>query len=217
MSSINPRIRVVGAIAALATIALLASCRGFFPPATLTSMTVGPTTPTIDTGSTNNTVQMFAIGNYNGNTGAAPQVIWSISPSDNSIATLSSTGLVTAVNAGSAVVTATATQNSSITANQTVTVNLGNITALTLDNSTYSIAAPNDTAPAFAYAQTSSGKVDVSSTATWSTANGQVATVQGGSDPVTITGIAQGTTTVTAQYLSAGVTYTATANVTVGP
>src|SRR6266567_2050805 len=214
MSSIKQRIRLMGALAALATLALAISCRGFFVKPTLSSLAVGPAAPTIDTGTTDNTVQMFAVGTFNDGSTGNTAVSWSISPSDNSIATISTAGLVTSVSTGSATVTATSNQNPSITGTQTVTVNLANVTALTLDMTTYTVAA-NNTTDATASAQTSGGKVDVSATATWATGNTSTATVVGGTDPVVITGIATGTTTVTATYTSGGSTFTATANVIV--
>jgi len=215
MSSIKPRIRLACAIAALGTVALLASCRGFFVKPTLTSIAVGPATPTIQTGNTDNTVQMFVVGTYNDGSTSAPAVSWSISPSSG-VVSITAGGLVTAENAGSVVVTASANQNPSITATQTVNVNLGNITGLKLDSpSGYTISAVNGTTNASVSAQTSNGPVDVTATAQWSTANTSIATVVGGTSPVTITGVAVGTTTITASYLSGGTTYTATANVTV--
>jgi hypothetical protein len=218
MSSTNHKLRLAGAIAVLATLALAASCQGFFPKATLSSLAVGPPAPTIDTGTTNNTVQMFAVGTFNGGgTGSVP-VSWTISSIDDN-ATITPGGLVTAAKSGSATVTATANQNPAISGQQTVTINLGDVTGLKLDSPNgYTISAPNNTASATAFAQsTSSGQVDVSATATWSTGDSTIATVQGGTAPVLITGVAPGTTTVTAQYISGGQTFTAKANVTVNP
>ncbi len=215
MSSTKSQLRLVGACAALAALALAVSCRGFFVKPTLSSIAVGPAAPTIDTGTTDNTVQMFAVGTFNDGSTGSPAVTWSISPSDGSIATIASGGLVTSVAIGSATVTATAVQNPAITGTQTVTVNIANVTGLTLDNSSYTISAANNTANAIAFAQTASGKVDVSATASWTTGDSTIATVQGGTDPVVITGVALGTTTVTASYTSGGTTYTAQANVVV--
>jgi hypothetical protein len=216
MKSTNHKLRLAGAVAVLAMLALAVSCQGFFPKATLSSLAVGPPSPTIDTGVTNNTVQMFAVGTFTGGGSGSVDVTWTISSADDS-ATITPGGLVTAAKSGSATVTATANQNPSIFGTQTVTVNLGDITSLKLDSPTgYTISAPNNTVSATATAQsTSSGSVDVSATATWSTANSAIATVQGGTAPVLITGVAVGQTTVTAQYVSGGQTFTATANVTV--
>jgi len=216
MKSTNHKLRLAGAVAVLATLALAVSCQGFFPKATLASLAVGPPAPTIDTGVTNNTVQMFAVGTFNGGGSGSLAVTWTISSTDDN-ATVTPGGLVTAAKAGSATVTATANQNPSITGTQTVTINLGDVNKLTLDSPNgYTISAPNNTASATAFAQsTSSGQVDVSATATWKTGDSTIATVQGGTAPVLITGVKVGTTTVTAQYISGGTTYTATANVTV--
>src|ERR1700722_5509990 len=65
MSSTKQRIRLMGAFAALATLALAMSCRGFFVKPTLTAISIGPVTPTIFTGNIDNTVQMFAVGTFN--------------------------------------------------------------------------------------------------------------------------------------------------------
>jgi len=123
MKSTNHKLRLTGALAVLATLALAVSCQGFFPKATLASLAVGPPAPTIDTGVTNNTVQMFAVGTFTGGGSGSVDVSWTISPNDGSIATITAGGLVTAATSGSATVTATANQNPSITGAQTITVN----------------------------------------------------------------------------------------------
>ncbi|HZC22673.1 MAG TPA: Ig-like domain-containing protein, partial [Candidatus Binatia bacterium] len=133
MSSTKSQIRALGAVAALAALALAMSCRGFFVKPILSSLTVAPNAPSIQTGSTNNTVQMSAIGQFNDGSTGNPAVSWSISPNDGSIATISSSGLVTSVAVGSATVTATATQNPSVSGTQQVTVTVGCITSITLN------------------------------------------------------------------------------------
>ncbi len=59
MSSTKQKLRLAGAFAALATLALALSCTGFFPKATITSITVGPTGETLAPGAT---LQMTASG-----------------------------------------------------------------------------------------------------------------------------------------------------------
>ncbi len=59
MSSTKYKLRLAGAFAALATLALAVSCRGFFVTPTITSITVGPTGETIPPGGT---LQMIASG-----------------------------------------------------------------------------------------------------------------------------------------------------------
>src|SRR5579859_6248638 len=140
MSSTKSQIRALGAVAVLATLAFAISCRGFFVKPILSSLTVAPNAPSIQTGSTNNTVQMTAIGQFNdGSTGNAA-VSWSISPNDGSIATISTNGLVKSVAVGTATVTATATQNPSVTGTQTVTVTVGCIQSITLSPTTFTLS-----------------------------------------------------------------------------
>src|SRR5689334_519665 len=99
MSSTKQTLRIAGAFAALAALALAASCRGFFVKPTLTSLSVGPASPSIQTGTSNNTVQMFAVGTFNDGSNGNPSVSWSISPA-STVANINSTGLVTSVATG---------------------------------------------------------------------------------------------------------------------
>ncbi len=216
MASTKHKLRVAGTFAALVTLALAVSCKGFFQNPTLTTITVDPPTPSISQGATQ---QMTATGTYQDGstaslTGGAScsgnTVCWS--SSDTTIATITTGGMVTGVAQGTSTITAA---SGAITGTTTATIVLGDVTGLTLNPTSYTISAANDTTTAIAEAQTPSGKVDVSATATWTTANTSIATVVGGTDPVTITGVAAGTTTVTATYTTSTAMYTATANVTV--
>ena len=211
MSS-NRKLRLIGAFAALATLALAASCRGFFVKPTLSSLAVGPASPSIQTGSSNNTVQMFAVGTFNDGSTGNPAVLWSISPSDGSIATINSNGLVTSVATGSATVTATATQNPSITGTQSVTVTVGCIQSITLNptSGTISVSSSNHTISIAATAITCNGSIPITDTATWNTSNSQVATVAGG----VVTAVAVGNVNISAS--SGGIT-SANALITVNP
>jgi hypothetical protein len=216
MSSMKTKFRLAGAFIALATLALAISCKGFFVNPTLTTITVDPPTPSISQGATQ---QMTATGTFQdgstqtltgGTSCSGSTVCWS--SSDTSFATISTGGLVTGVAQGSSTITAA---SGAITGTTTVTVALSDVTSLTLNETTYTISAVNGTTTAIANAQTPSGPVDVSATATWTTANTSFATVVGGTDPVVITGVAAGSTTVTASYTTSTNTYTATATVNV--
>jgi trimeric autotransporter adhesin len=213
MYSTKSQIRAIGAVAALATLAFAISCRGFFVNPTLSSIAVGPGSASIQTGSTNNTVQMFAVGTFNDGSTGNPPVTWSISPSDGSVATISSNGLVTSVATGSATVTATATQNPSITGTQQVTVTVGCISSIVLNptSATISVSQSNHTVSIAATANVCSGPpVPITDVATWNTSNSQIATVAGG----VVTAVAQGQVNITAS--SGGVT-SGNAVVTVTP
>ncbi len=199
MSSSKNTLRLVGAFAALATLALAVSCTGFFVNPTLSSLAVGPASPTIETGTTNNTQQMTVFGtNNDGSTESNPSVSWGITPT--STATISSTGLVTSVAVGTATVTATSNQNPSITGTSTVTVTVGCITSITLSTYSGSVTTNSPSLPITATAVTCNGSQDVTDVATWTSSNTTLATVSAG-DVVIVQGLAVGgggTITVTA-------------------
>jgi trimeric autotransporter adhesin len=200
--------------AAFATLFLFAggvACNGFFVDPVLTSIAVGPTA-TINQGAT---VQESAIGTYNdGSTKTlSGGVQWS--SSDSTTASISNAGLVTGNSPGSATITA-AYQATSGTSS--ITVNLGNVTALKLSPTTASIQVNGiQTFTALASVTGESQPVDVSSTATWVVSDSTNFTITLG-DPVTITAGAGAPVgeqvTVTATYVSTS-TFNATALLTV--
>ena len=211
MSSKKQTLRLTGSVALLVLAALGIACRGFFVNPVLSSITVQPANPTIQTGSTNNTVQMSASGtNNDGSQASNVPVSWSIS--DQSIATITSGGLVKSVSTGTATVTATANSNSSITGSQTVTVTVGCITSITVTGSVtnISVSSQPNTTTLKAEANTCNGAVDITNVATWNTSNSQVATVNSG----VVTAVAVGSVNITAQ---SGTIFSNNFTVTVGP
>jgi trimeric autotransporter adhesin len=207
------KLRRIAAFVALGALALAASCRGFFVNPTLTSIAVGPASPSIQTGTTNNTVQMFAVGTYNDGSTGNPAVTWSMSPASG-IATISGSGLVTSVATGSATITATATQNPSITGTQSLTVIVGCITSITLDPTNAAITNGGTTSVSItATAQTCNGAVDITSVASWTSSNTQIATVTAGVVTPTATTGADGTVTISAS--AGGITSSPNATITV--
>jgi len=204
MPSKTQSVRLIGAFALLAVMALAASCRGFFVKPILSSIAVGPATPSIQTGNTNNTVQMFATGTFNDGSTGRPSVSWSISPT--STATISATGLVTSVATGTATVTATSNDNPTITGTQTVSVTVGCINSITVTSTNGTTISNGGTTSLTlqAKANTCNGVVDITSVAQWTSSNTQIATVSAGVvSPTGSTG-ADGTINVTAS--SGGVT-----------
>jgi hypothetical protein len=196
MSSTKHKLRLAGAFAVLATLVAGVACRGFFVKPILSSIAVGPASPSIQTGTTNNTVQMTVFGtNNDGSTTSNPSVSWTITPT--SVATISSGGLVTSVSTGTATVTATANQNPSITGTQTVTVTVGCIQSIVITPSVASISVggtPN-TQVYKANATTCNSVVDITNVAIWTSSNTSIATIAGG----TATAVAQGTTIINAK------------------
>jgi len=59
MSTPKSNLRLMGAFAALALLALAVGCRGFFVKPTLTSITISPTAPQVALGQTTN-LQLWA-------------------------------------------------------------------------------------------------------------------------------------------------------------
>jgi len=180
MFALKSKLRLIGAFAALASLALAISCRGFFVNPTLSSLAVGPANPTIETGNTNNTVQMNAVGtNNDGSTATNPSISWTITPT--TVATVSATGLVTSASVGTATVTATSNQIPSVTATQTVTVTVGCISSITLSPTSGSVSNGSGlTVQLKATAVTCNGSPDVTSVATWNSSNTSLATVSAG-------------------------------------
>jgi len=206
------KLRLAGAFAALATLALAVGCRGFFVKPTLTSLAVGPGSPSIQTGTTNNQVQMFVVGTFNDGSNGTPAVSWSIS--DDQIATITSGGLVTSVGIGSATITATATQNPSITGTQSLSVTVGCIQSITLDPTSGSLSNGGLTSIQItATAHTCNGDFPITDVAQWTSSDTNVATVQAGL--VVATGNSGGSGTVTISASSGGVTSNPNATVTV--
>jgi trimeric autotransporter adhesin len=163
MVSGKKKLQIVAAFGTLLLFALGLGCNGFFVDPVLTSIAVGPTA-TINQGAT---VQESAIGTYNdGSTQTLSSgVQWS--SSSTTTAGVSNSGLVTGAAPGTATITA-AYQATSGTAS--ITVSLGNVTALKITPQTNTVTINGTTAtPFFAYATVAgdSTPIDVSPTATW--------------------------------------------------
>lgn len=116
-------------MAAIITLGLAVSCKGFFVNPTLTTITVDPPTPSISQGATQ---QMTATATYqDGSTGtltggtscSGNTVCWS--SSDTTVATITTGGELTGVSSGTSTITAA---SGAITGTTTATVVLSNIT-----------------------------------------------------------------------------------------
>jgi len=197
MSLTKHKLRLAGSFAALVTLGLTVSCTGFFVNPTISSLAVGPASPTIETGNTNNTVQMTVFAtNNDGSTQSNPSVAWSITPS--STATISSTGLVTSVAVGTATVTAASNKNPSITGTAAVTVTVGCIQSITLKPTSGTVSTNAPTVAIDAMATTCNGATDVTEVATWTSSNTNLATVSAGEVSMVTGNTIAGTVTVTA-------------------
>ena len=133
MSSKQQRIRLVGAFAALATLALAVSCKGFFVNPTLTGVSVGPQSLTL---SVNQTFQMTATGTYDDGTqkNLTSGVAWS-SSDPTTVSVGQSSGQVAGLVTGSATITASSGGCAACTGSTTVTVVLTNVTSIVVSPS----------------------------------------------------------------------------------
>jgi hypothetical protein len=201
MLSGKKKLQIFAGFATLVLFAVGIGCSGFFVNPTLTSLAVGPTA-TLNQGQT---LQETAVGTYNdGSTGTVSNVQWS--SSDTSVASVSSSGLVTANSSGSTPATITGASGA-VSGTATITVNLSNVTALKLSPTSGTVIANGGTAniEALATVQGQSQPTDVSAQVTWSISDNTNFQISQGTDPAVLTCL--GTTaglpvTVTATYQS---------------
>ncbi len=208
------KLRLVCALAALASLALAVSCRGFFVKPTLTAIAIGPVTPTIYTGNIDNQIQMFAVGTFNDGTSGTTPVSWGVSGTGTdgqSIATISSGGLVTAQDVGTGTITATSNLLPSISGTQTLTVTVA------CTDTPVIVATNGETLdsefPTLFFTASCNGGQDITATAVWFSSNTTLATVSAGTVSATQTLGLDGTFTITASsngFTSIPVTITAT-------
>jgi uncharacterized protein YjdB len=188
------------------------------------TLEVTPTTATMVVGAT---TQLTATGVYGHGSGPTTtqdltsQATWSTSSS--SVATVSTSGLVTGVGAGTAVITASikgytgllsAASTVTVTSTSTGTAG-GDIATLSIIPGSQTLAGTNLTATFLAVGTTASGAtVNVDSQVVWGSSSIQIATITPSTGIATSVG--QGTATITAVYTNAdGTVATGTATLTV--
>ena len=167
------------------------------PAATVTSISIAPSAPSITAGATQ---QFTATATYSDNSTANVTSTATWTSSDTATATINSAGLATAVAAGSATITATFSRVSG-TAALTVTAVVPppppTITSIAVTPPTANLAAGKTQQFTATATYSDSSTKDVTSTATWISAAPSVATVNSAG---VATGVAAGSTTVTASF-----------------
>jgi uncharacterized protein YjdB len=154
----------MGAFAALATLALAISCRGFFVNPTLTGVSVGPQSLTLNL---NQTFQMTATGTYDDGSqkNLTSGVAWS-SSDPTTVSVGQTSGQVDGLLTGSATITASSGGCAACSGSTTVTVVLTGITSITVTPSSASATVNATTAYFKAIAQP--GSIDITdSGAVW--------------------------------------------------
>jgi hypothetical protein len=150
---------------------MTAGCKNFFIGPTLTTVTVSPSTPSVAVGKTQ---QMVATGTYdNGTTDTVTDsATWSTS--DNTIATVSSSGLVTGVASGTATISATL---NGLSGSTTVTVTVANLSSIKITSTSQSLFS-GQTAQFKATGILQNGNtVDLTDSVTWTSSNTAAATI----------------------------------------
>jgi hypothetical protein len=169
-SAKKSKLRLAGAFAALATLALAVSCTGFFQNPTVSSITIDPPNPTVAFGPNAVSVQLVAAATYNdGSTGnltagtscTGNTVCWS--SSDPTVASLTTGGLLTGLSAGTTTITAA---SGSVTATTTATA-AEVVTSMIITPATSGITANGtDTANFTITGTTQSGSQNISALVT---------------------------------------------------
>ena len=235
MSSRNHKLRLIGAFAALLTLALAVSCTGFFTSPTFTTLSISPSAPTVEVGSTV-TLQAYGIdSNGNGST-LTKGVSWSsATPAVGQITGSCASGTcgavtIQGVSAGTSVITA---GTEAVTATATLTVLLGSVTDFQVCEGTFGATTSCSTAGApltwttaggetqtFIAQGTSNGTLyDLTADSTWtvgSTGSSTISCTNSGTSPETCTVSSTptvGTYPVTVTYGTSGIA--ATLNITV--
>jgi uncharacterized protein YjdB len=191
----------MGSISGSATLTVAASSK------TLTSIAVSPATATIASGATQ---QFTATATYNDSSTADVTATVAWTSSSAAVATINSSGLATAVAAGSATITATMNGVSGSAA-ITVPAPPRTLSSIAISPLTASIATAATQQFAATATYSDGTQAVVTGTVTWTSANPAVATVNASG---LATGVAAGSTTLTA---SVGTVVSAPATLTVTP
>jgi hypothetical protein len=227
MSSTKQKLRLAGAFAALAALALAVSCTGFFPNPTITSFTISPTSPTVPLGGT---TQMHAFGtdsNNNPTGDITSKITWS--SKNNGVVSVSSAGLLSgaALSTSTVEIDANYQALSQQSANASVcvdTVISGTFLLVPSDTSVSSTGIfPNGggmTASVQATVNGATETLDVTAGVVWSANPSADMTITNGVDPATVlmTVVTTDTpVTVTATYTCNTTTITQSTTITLTP
>jgi hypothetical protein len=202
MSSTKQNLRLAGAFAALAALALAVSCTGFFPPEQIGTLTISPTSPTVPLGGT---TQLTAFGT-NTDGSSAGNVTGKVTWSSNSgtVSVSPSGGLLTGNDISTTPATITATfQAVTATASATVCVEGGTNPKIVFSQNPITEGALEDITATMTVGGVAG--TDVSSGVQWATNNTSLTITSG--DPATMDTSTLGTITTAVSVVVSG-TYT---------
>ena len=188
------------------------------------SISVSPTTQGIGVGQTAQFTATGVFGHGSNHPSSSQDLTDSATWTSSvpAVATVSATGVATGLSAGTTTITASMNGYTGVvSASATLTVSGGggvspgsSVVSMAIIPSAQSVAVPNQTAQFLAIGTTSTGQtVNLTNAVAWSSSSQQIATIGGTTGLATALG--QGTSTITALYVSGGSTLTATATFTV--
>jgi hypothetical protein len=177
MSSTKSKLRPLCAVAALATLALAVSCRGFFPANTYSALAIQPT-PQVPLGSTEGLQLWGTISGTSNTSQITSGANWTITTGTTGAATITNTGVATGKAPGAITVNATF---QGLTTSATGVVFIADITSIcvssspttaTCQPSTETIPSSGGTASLYAIAgytnaSSQSEIQDITTSATW--------------------------------------------------
>jgi len=173
MVSAKQALRVIGAVVALAALALALSCTGFFVNPTWTAITIQPPNPTVAVGYTQ-TLTAWGTDTNGQRSQVTHNIVWDLSGASNggTVATLNaSTGVLTGVAPGTVTVTAS---SEGISGTATATV-AEEVASMTISPATQSVT---DDGSSYATYTVTSGNTNLSSLVTLTAYQGGTAVTQ---------------------------------------
>lgn len=210
-----------GAVSVLGLVISLSSCSSNNPG--LNSIQVSPASQSLTVGQS---LQLAASGNYGSAHPSSVEVTNSVGWSSNatSVATVSDSGMVSAIAAGTATITAVVSgSNGPVSSTATIVVtgatsgstSTGTVVSIAVVPNAQTVQAPNQTTQFLAIGTTSSGATeDLTGKSSWTSSSPQIATV--GASNGFATAVGAGTATITALYSTGnGTSLTASATLTV--
>jgi len=222
MSSPKSKLRLAGALAALASLALAVSCRGFFVNPVLTSIAISPSSPQVAL-NTQLSPALIVFGTYDDGSRSQVRsgVSWT-SSDPNTVSIDPSSGIITGVQIGTATITAEA---QALTATASATTYLTSISQIVVDPTSASISGSSKQDFTFTATTSVNGHT---ATQVITTDNGGILTINPSSTDLTCApnvnfeectadGLQTTTQTYTITMSYPGTTQTAVATLTVSP
>jgi trimeric autotransporter adhesin len=150
---------------------IIVGCKGFFIGPTLSTVTLAPSTPSVAVGKTQ---QMTATGTYDTSSTETVTDSASWASSDVTIATVSSTGLVTGIASGSATISATL---DGVSGSTTVNVTVANLASISITPASQSISSGSTQQYTAIGVLQNGNTVDLTNSVTWTSSNTAAATI----------------------------------------